>query len=77
MMANCCVKNEKPVKSVMKNDTKCSICKNMVFRVDRITAGLIRLICETCGETYMIGSDMNEKGAQLLFWDSETEDIQQ
>jgi hypothetical protein len=76
MMAKCCLEKEKVTKDYMKNMTTCSICKNSVFRIDRITPELIRLVCETCGETHMIGADLSANRTNLLFWNSETEDIQ-
>jgi translation initiation factor 2 beta subunit (eIF-2beta)/eIF-5 len=71
MKAECCLKSKRVVKKYMKNETRCMICENTVFRVDRITPELIMLTCENCGETHMIGINSDEKGIYLTFWSPE------
>jgi translation initiation factor 2 beta subunit (eIF-2beta)/eIF-5 len=71
MKAECCLKSKRVVKKYMKNETRCTICENTVFRVDRITPELIMLTCENCGEPHMIGINSDEKGAYLTFWSPE------
>jgi len=75
MKAECCLKRERLVKKYMKNETKCLICENTVFSVNRITPELIMLTCENCGEPHMIGTDSDESGIHLTFWSPETETV--
>jgi translation initiation factor 2 beta subunit (eIF-2beta)/eIF-5 len=72
MKAECCLKNERLVRKYMKNETKCIICENTVFKVDRITPELIMLTCENCGEPHKIGVNSNESGIRLTFGSPET-----
>jgi hypothetical protein len=76
MKAECCSKSNRPVKKYMKNETKCVICDNAVFRVDRITPELIMLTCENCGEPHMICANSDESGIHLAFWSSEAVDVE-
>jgi hypothetical protein len=72
MKAECCLKSERLVRECMENGTKCIICANTVFKVDRITPELIMFICENCGEPHMIGVNSDESGIRLTFWSPET-----
>lgn len=72
MKAECCVKSEKPVRQSTKNETKCMICENTIFRVCRITSELIMLTCENCGEPHMIGINSDKSGVRLTFGSQET-----
>ena len=75
MNAECCLKRDRLVKKYMKNETKCNMCDNTIFRVDRITPELVMLICENCGEPHIIGANSDEIGIHLTFWSSETGDV--
>ena len=75
MKSECCLKSDRPIKQNMKNETKCVICNNTVFRVGRITPELVMLTCENCGETHMIGTNSDESGIRLTFWSSELGEI--
>jgi len=75
MNAGFCLKTERIVTTKMKNKTKCIICKNTVFRVERITPELVMMTCETCGEPHMIGANSDTNGTHLTFWGSESDDI--
>ena len=75
MKTECCLKSDRVVKKTMKNETKCMICENTVFRVGRITPELVMLTCENCGETHMLGTNSDESGIHLTFWSSEPEEI--
>ena len=66
------METEISVKQCMKNETRCVICENTVFRVSRITPELVILTCEKCGESHMIGIDSDESGSSLTFWSQET-----
>jgi transcription elongation factor Elf1 len=66
------LKSEIPVRQCMKNETKCMICENTVFKVRRITSQLIMLTCENCGESHMIGINSDETSRHLTFWSQET-----
>ena len=72
MKGQCCLENEKPIIQYMKNETKCLICENTVFRICRITPELVMLTCEKCGESHMIGINSDESGSSLTFWSQET-----
>jgi hypothetical protein len=72
MKAECCLESGRIVKKYMKNETKCTICKGSVFRVDRVTPELIMLVCENCGEPHMVGITSDEKGVHLVFWGTES-----
>ena len=71
MRSECCLENEVPVRQCQKNETKCMICENTVFRVSRITPELVMLTCEKCGESHMIGINSSESGSSLTFWSQE------
>jgi hypothetical protein len=75
MKTECCLKRDRVAKTNMKNETKCMICENTVFRVARITPELVMLTCENCGETHMLGTNSDESGIRLTFWSSESEEI--
>jgi hypothetical protein len=75
MKAECCLKSERLVRKCLKNETKCMICENTVFRVDRITPELVILTCENCGEPHMIGVNSDEKSIYLTFWSPEHEAV--
>ena len=66
------MESETRVRERMKNETKCLICENTVFRVSRITPELVMLTCEKCGESHMIGINSDESGSSLSFWSQET-----
>jgi hypothetical protein len=72
MKAECCLESGRIIKKYMKNETRCMICENTVFRVDRITPELIMLTCENCGGPHMIGISSDEKGVYLIFWSPES-----
>lgn len=72
MKAKCCFESERIVEKYMKNETKCTICKGAVFRVERITPELIMLVCENCGEPHMVGISSDNKGTRLAFWGTES-----
>ena len=56
----------------MKNETKCMICENTVFRVRRIKSELVMLTCENCGESNMNFINSDESGRRLTFCSQET-----
>lgn len=72
MKAGCCLENGKPLSQSIKDETKCTICENTVFRVCSVTSELIMLTCENCGESHMIGINSDENGSHLTFWSQET-----
>lgn len=72
MNAECCLESEKLVRQSTKNETKCLICENTIFRVSRITSELIMLTCENCGEPHMVGINSDERGVRLTFWSQES-----
>ncbi|PVX23598.1 MAG: hypothetical protein CW716_11795 [Candidatus Bathyarchaeum sp.] len=72
MKSECCLETERPVRQSMKNETRCMICENTVFRVSRIAPELVMLTCEKCGEPHMIGINSDESGSSLTFWSQET-----
>ncbi|MGD2066560.1 MAG: hypothetical protein PVI43_05260 [Candidatus Bathyarchaeota archaeon] len=72
MKSECCLETEMPVKQCLKNETKCMICENTVFKVRRITSELVMLTCENCGESHMLGINLDESGSSLTFWSQET-----
>ena len=68
MQSKCRFKSEKPIRQCLKNETKCVICENTVFRVHRITSELVKLTCENCGESNMVGITSDKSGNRLTFW---------
>ena len=72
MRSECCLQNEVSVSQCQKNETKCMVCENTVFRVCRVTPELVMLTCENCGESHMIGINSSESGSSLTFWSQES-----
>ena len=71
MKSECRLQSERPVTQCMKNETKCMICENTVFKVSRIKPELVMLTCENCGESHMIGINSDESSRHLTFWSQE------
>lgn len=72
MKAKCITKHA--LEESTMNQTKCTICKESVFKVTRITSDLIMLKCINCEETHMISTKESDKTSNLTFW-SEDQDL--
>ena len=50
----------------ISEEPKCSICEQSCFKVERVSPDIIRLVCENCGESYLIITN-SEKAVHLEF----------
>lgn len=72
------LKRDELIREYFGNKTRCEICENNLFKVERISPERIMLMCENCKETHLIcaeicGEDTLRARAFLSFLCSETE----
>ena len=61
------------IKRYLGNKTRCVICENNVFEVERISPERIMLMCENCKETHLICAEIAAEDMLLSFLCPETE----
>jgi hypothetical protein len=72
------LKRDEWIREYFGNETRCVICGNNFFKVERISPERIMLICENCKETHLIcaeiyGEDRLRARSLLSFLCPETE----
>jgi hypothetical protein len=72
------LKRDELIREYFGNETRCVICGNNLFEIERISPERIMLICENCKETHLIcteicGEDKLRVRAFLSFLCPETE----
>lgn len=66
-------KRDELIKEYFGNKTRCVICENNLFEVERISLERIILICENCRETHLICAEISAEDTFLSFLCPETE----
>ena len=62
------LKNDDLVQDFLIKETSCTICDNSLFKIERISAEHIMLICENCGEIHVLTSELYNEKLYLNFF---------
>jgi len=58
------------LREFMKNEAKCLICENTVFKVERMVPEQIILTCENYGEPHLINIGITRENRAVLTFES-------
>lgn len=67
------LKRDEIIKEYFGNKTRCVICENNLFEVERVSPERIMLMCKNCKETHLICAEISGEYTFLSFLCPETE----